>query len=309
MRRGTKRCAAVPISSGRDKPALTRGDRRCRSERMADVDSLVQRQYARGGMLERLFAALVRDGRDPEKLAVSDLWRYDQLHTRGVEATRDHVERAGLRAHMHVLDLGCGVGGSSRYIAATIGCRVTGIDLTQECVDAAEELTRRCGLAGRIAYRQASALALPFAEGTFDHVYSHNVTMNIPDKRGLAAEVARVLRRGGRFSCSELGRCPGARIVYPMPWASDAEASFLATPGEMRAALEAGGLRIVEEIDLSEINRAGAKDAIDRHKRGEPPLQMNEIVMGEDFRERGRNSTRAVMDGSLVETLFIAEKP
>lgn len=276
---------------------------------MTDVEALVERHYGRGKLLDRLVAALTHAGIDPEKPSYEQLWPYDQLHTRGVAATREHVERANIRPDMHVLDLGCGIGGSSRYLAGAVGCRVTGIDLTQEYIDLARELTRRCGLDDRVAYRQANALALPFPQGAFDHVYSHNVTMNIQNKAGLAAEVARVLVSGGRFSCSELGRGPIGEVAYPTPWASDAAASFLVKPDDMRAALEAGGLRVVEHIDLTEINRAALKEAHARAKRGEPPLQQNHVVMGDDIRERFRNSSKGVLGGALVEYLFIAEKP
>ncbi len=276
---------------------------------MTDVEALVERHYGRGKLLDRLLAALAQAGIDPEKPSYEQLWPYDQLHTRGVAATREHVERANIRPDMHVLDLGCGIGGSSRYLAGAVGCRVTGIDLTQEYIELARELTRRCGLDDRIAYRQANALALPFPRGAFDHVYSHNVTMNIQDKTGLAAEVARVLVPGGRFSCSELGRGPVGEVTYPTPWASDAAASFLLTPDDMRAALEAGGLRVLEQIDLTEINRAALKEAYERAERGEPPLEQNHVVMGDDIRERFRNSSKGVLDGALVEYLVIAEKP
>ena len=133
--------------------------------------------------------------------------------------------------------------------------------------------------------------------------------MNIQNKRGLAAEVARVLRAGGVFSCSELGRGETGEVTYPVPWASDAATSFLARPDEMRQALAAGGLRVTGEIDLTEINRAAAREASERNKRGEPPLQQNNVVMGDDFPERAKHSTKGVLSGALVEFLFLAQKP
>src|SRR5262245_479109 len=276
---------------------------------MSDVASLVEHHYGRGNILARLAVALRDTGINPDKFDYADIWRFDQLHTRGIAATREHVERARLTAGMQVLDLGCGIGGSSRYLAGALGCRVTGVDLTPEYIDVARELTRRCGLDHLIDYRVADALALPFPAAGFDHVYSHNVTMNIGNKRGLAVEVARVLRPGAMFSCSELGRGDAGEVVYPVPWATDASTSFLARPAEMRQALEAGGLRVTAQIDLTEINRAAAREASERNKRGEPPLQQNNVVMGDDFPERAKNSTRGVLSGALVEFLFLAQKP
>jgi len=138
---------------------------------------------------------------------------------------------------MHVLDIGCGIGGASRVIASSRQCTVTGIDLTPEYVEVSRELTRRCGLADRIDYRQANALDLPFDDESFDHVLCHNVTMNIEDKAGLAKEITRVLKPGGHFSCVEAGLGPAGEPSFPLPWAQDATFSFLVTPDEMRAAL------------------------------------------------------------------------
>ena len=275
---------------------------------MATIESVVETHYAIGGILDRIVTALKKAGIDPDRPTYQDLQSFDQLHGRGVAATREHLEHSGIRSDMSVLDLGCGIGGSSRFLAAAAGCRVTGVDLTQEFVDVAQELTRRCGLGEKITYRQANALALPFADATFDHVWCHNVTMNIADKAGLAREIARVLKPGGRFSCSELGKGPSGEPVYPLPWASDISSSFLATPAEMRTTLERAGLRIVQEIDLAEAYKASMAEARERANRGEAPLQTNHIVMGDDFLERARNSGKGIYAGALVEHLLVAEK-
>lgn len=210
---------------------------------------------------------------------------------------------------MHVLDLGCGIGGASRFLAAEYGCRVTGVDLTQEYVEAAELLTARCGLAGRIEFHLADALHLPFDGGAFDHVWCHNVTMNIADKKALAAEVARVLKPGGRFSCAEIAQGPAGPPVYPLPWASDPTLSFLATPAEMRAHLEAGGFRVLEQIDLSETSRAAIRDNMKRAEGGELPRQRIDVVMGDDFPVRARNSAKSTLESRLLTHLLVAARP
>jgi len=276
---------------------------------MKNGSDAVQQRYAMNGILDRVTAFLQERGVDPERPNYEDFLPFDQLHGRGIHATREHIERAGIKSGMHVLDLGCGVGGASRVIAATCGCRVTGIDLTPQYIEVALELTRRCAMADRIEFRQADALDLPFAEGTFDHVWCHNVTMNIQDKRSLAAEVARVLKRGGRFSCSELGQGPGGALIFPLPWATDASASFLVTPEMMRQALEDGGLRIREQIDLSDTGIAFIREMRARAERGDPPLYANHLTMGDDLGERIRNVGRCAMEKRVVEHFLLAEKP
>ena len=62
----------------------------------------------------------------------------------------------------HVIDVGSGLGGPSRYLAATYGCRVSGVDLTPEFAATATALTERVGLAEQVDFRVGSALDLPF---------------------------------------------------------------------------------------------------------------------------------------------------
>ena len=276
---------------------------------MTDSNDAVRERYAINGTMARVIAFLRERRIDPERPTYQDFFPFDQLHGRGVEATREHIKRAGISSTMHVLDLGCGVGGCSRVIAATCGCRVTAIDLTPQSIEIARKLTRRCGMDERIEFREADALALPFADGTFDHVWCHNVTMNIPDKKKLASEVARVLKRGGRFSCSEVGQGPGGALIFPLPWATDASASFVVTPAMMRQALEEGGLRIKEEIDLSDAILAALKEMRARAERGEPPLNAVHVILGDDMGERIKNMGRCAMEKRVVEHFILAEKP
>jgi ubiquinone/menaquinone biosynthesis C-methylase UbiE len=262
---------------------------------MTAVEALVQNYYGRSDLLQRIEAALRNAGVDPQKPGFRDLHPFDQLHGYGIKATEEHAARAGVRAGMQVLDLGSGLGGSSRYLAGMCNCRVSAIDITPEFVELARILTERCGLADNIDYRQGSALALPFADATFDHVWCHNVTMNIGDRATLAREVARVLRRQGRFSCVEITQGPGGPPSFPLPWADDPSASALATPEAMRAVVEQAGLRIVEHIDF----------AAEVAKRGEPPRQANEVVMGDDFEQRRANVMAGLREQRLVDQLIV----
>lgn len=277
---------------------------------MSDRSKVVQDHYTHGRLLESIFDFLEARGVDPRHPSCDNLFACDQMHGRGIAATREHFEYAGITSGMHVLDVGCAIGGSSRYIATTCDCRVAGIDLTEEFIDAARELTRRCGLGEKIEYFLANALDTPFEDATFDHVWCHNVTMNIEDKAGLAAEIARVLKPGGRFSCAEITRGKGGEPFYPLPWASDPSSSFLVTQDEMRTILESAGLRIIKQVDLTEPNMAYRREVRERAKRGEPPLSVNPMLSkyGDAFLERGQNVNKSAEDGRLVEQLIVAEK-
>lgn len=275
---------------------------------MTSVTETVQDHYTQGTLRDRVFGWLADAGIDPDHLAPEQLHPLDQLHGRGIAATRDHAGHAGIRPGQDVLDLGCGIGGASRFLAADHGCRVTGIDLTPEFITLATELTRRCGLADRVEHRVGDATDLPFEDAAFDHVWCHNVTMNIEDKAALVREVARVLKPGGRFTCAEIGLGPAGAPTYPLPWASDPAVSFLVTPQAFRRLVEDGGLRVIEQIDLTEAMMAYRKEEEDRAARGAPPVRANHIVMGDDFPERARNMTVNSAAGHVVEHVIVADK-
>jgi SAM-dependent methyltransferase len=261
---------------------------------MADFEAAVQHYYGDRPLMPRIDDALRAAGVDPQTPSYRDLWPFDQLHSRGIVATREHAERARIHAGMYVLDLGCGVGGASRYLATECGCRVAAIDLTPNFVEVARILTARCGLADRVEIRQANALALPFQDGTFDHVWSYAVTMNIADKEALGREVARVLKPGGCFSCNEIAQGRGGAPVFPLPWATDEASSFLTTPGVMRAALEAGGLFIIEQINLP--------------PTGPGQTGGSSLIGRDDLPLRRHNLESCLADGRLLAQFILAEK-
>ena len=85
---------------------------------MTDGADTIRQHYGVRGILDRVNAFLLARGIDPKHPSYQDFFPFDQLHSRGTEATREHIESAGITSSMHVMDLGCGVGGCSRVIAA-----------------------------------------------------------------------------------------------------------------------------------------------------------------------------------------------
>src|SRR5882757_9587826 len=161
---------------------------------MIDVLDGVRDHYRATCLTERLKTALAAFGPDEQRLTPQQLATLDQFHTRGLAATVELAKLAGITADMSVLDVGSGVGGPARFLAANYGCRVTGVDLSEPFVDAARYLTERTGQSGHVSFRVASALELPFDNGRFNVALLQHVAMNIADRARLYGETRRVLQ-------------------------------------------------------------------------------------------------------------------
>jgi len=208
--------------------------------------------WEREGLLEKILEALAAAGKNLDTLTIEDLAATDHFHTGAKKATDRLARLGGLRPGMRVLDVGGGLGGPARTLAVEYGCHVTVVDLTESYVRVAEALTTRLGLADRVTHRVGDALALYVPPGSFDAVWTQNSGMNIADKERLYAGFARALRPGGLLVTQEPMAGPVQPIVYPVMWAGDASASFLRTPDEMRAIMEAAGFRVRAWDDITE---------------------------------------------------------
>jgi SAM-dependent methyltransferase len=278
---------------------------------MAERQDDVRKHYSIPEMAAKVIALLESLGIDPAHLKAEQLYPMDQLHGRNIDATRDHVARLNLTPHDHALDVGSGVGGVSRYIAATTGAKVTGLDLTPDFVATARDLTHRCGLDGLAAFQEGDALAMPFPDLTFDAALCLYVAMNIEAKAQLASEIARVLKPGGRLVWSEVVLGGNGEPQFPLPWARDASFSFLTTPDALRHAIEGAGLKIVDWIDERQvigdwIRQQQQAAAARPQPQGPSPHDM---LMGEDFPERRKNYARNLAEGRIGSVAVVAHKP
>lgn len=271
-----------------------------------ETENRVARHYAQSDLERRILDALVSSGKDVDRLTPDDLAPVEEFHTGGREATAAFAEQAGFKAGQHLLDIGCGIGGSSRYFVTERGCRVTGIDLTEDYVRVAEALSRRVGLDGKVSYRQASAVSLPFADAAFDGAYMIHVGMNIEDKPALFAGVRRVLKPGGTFALFDIMRAGDGELNYPVPWAASRETSFVASPIEYRRGLEAAGFEIVRQRDRSGFaGRFFAEVMARTAAAGGPPPLGTHILMNDNAAQKLANVVVSLESGLIAPTEII----
>lgn len=259
-----------------------------------DLDG-VRDHYRATGLTERLKAALAAFGPEEQRLTPKQLAGVDQFHTRGLAATADLAKLAGITADMLVLDVGSGVGGPSRALAASCGCRVTGVDLSEPFVDAARYLTERTGQSGQVSFQAGSALELPFSDGHFDAALLQHVAMNIADRAGLYREIRRVLKVGGKFATYDVV-LKGGELHYPAPWARTPATSFLLTAEATREAVEKASLRTIVWQDDSETAKAWFAQV---RASGPPPSPNLGVVMGPDFAQLAANLARNLMEDRI----------
>jgi len=270
------------------------------------TEQQVASHYTHGSLLQAIFDALKTMSKDIDRLSASDLSAADEFHLGWRAATTMLAKDLGLARGMHVLDVGSGIGGPARFFAETHGCRVTGIDLTEEFVRVAAELTRRCGLGDLVSFRQASALDLPFAAGAFDAATLIHVGMNIADKAGLFENVRRVLKPGALFCAYEVMRAGDGDLPFPMPWAQSIETSFVETPETYRRLLNAAGFTVEREENRREFVLELAREMREKvAAHGAPPLSLH-VLMGPAWRERLANVMATLDRGTIAPIQMIA---
>ena len=271
-------------------------------------EAAVDAHYTRGNLFEAIAAALTAAGKDLAQLTVGDLAPLDHFHGRGAAATAELAAGLEIAAGHHLLDIGCGIGGPARHMAAKFGCRVTGIDLTQVFCEVARRLTALVGLEVQVSIEQASALALPFGDAVFDGAYSQYVSMNIADKAGFYGEAWRVLKPGGRLALAELALGEAGDPVYPTPWSDDGTASFLQTAEQTAAALRAAGFEIISLEDKTPAALEAYRRQREEIAREGPPKLGVHVIMGASAKAKLRNAAQNVEEGRTRPIDIICRK-
>lgn len=263
--------------------------------------------YTSGDLMARINGMLERAGTSAAAATPEQMAAFDQFHVRGVLATRELADLAGFTADMHILDVGSGIGGSSRFLNHTVGCRVTGIDLTQEFVDVANTLAQARGQSG-VNFVQGSALAMPFGDATFDGAWMQHVNMNIADKPALFREVARVLKPGARFVMHEILADRADQPIFPVPWSRTAEGSHLAHEPEFRNGLAAAGFDVTAWNDETQACIDWmASMFLKMQESGPPPINVG-VLLGPEFPTMATNANTSMEQGLIKVVNIVATK-
>jgi SAM-dependent methyltransferase len=281
----------------------------------------VERHYTRSNLENTILTALQNAGKNIEQLTVDDLAPVDEMHTLGREATANIASLLNIQPNFHVLDVGAGIGGPSRYLASKYGCHVTGLDLVEEYCHVADSLAKRVKLDNLLTYRQGDATEMPFDDRTFDVVWTQHASMNIADKKKLYSEMHRVLKpSGGKlaiydvFKGSNGSNIDGSSssIHFPVPWASDPSISHLILREEARKLLteDVAGFKEVAWEDKTESVIDWVKQMMKRAQQtsgGPPPLGLH-VIGGPQWSEMVKNALKNLDEGRIMVAQGIFER-
>lgn len=277
---------------------------------MITLETRVASHYSVDRMLESIREALRASGVDPDAPTPEDLKPVDEFHTGGLEATDALLEQLRITPQTRVVDIGCGIGGTARHVAARSGAHVRGVDLTPDFVTAAARISGMVGLAAQTSFREGSALDLPLAADSADLALMFHVGMNIRDKTRLFAEAARILVPGGQFALFDIMRLSDRALTYPFPWAEEDSLSFLDSPETYRAAARQAGFEIEAQRERRDFAIGFFERVFERMEQagGPPPLGIH-LLMRDTAPQKIRNYVTHLRAGDIAPVEMILRRP
>ena len=272
--------------------------------------NLVADHYTHGSLIDSLVQGIRKIGKTVQTVDIDDLATVDEFHIGGRIATESFLDQLDIDAAHHVLDVGCGLGGASRFANTKYGCRVTGVDLTQEYVETGNTICSWLGLENNIRLEKEDATQLPYSAETFERAYMLHVGMNIADKYSLADELYRVTQAGGRVGIYDVMQVGDGELSYPVPWAAEPQGSSVSTVATYKSALNKAGFQIVSERNRREFAleffaqlQSKAKSA-----EGPPPLGLH-ILMGSTAPLKISNMIENISRNIIAPVQILAKKP
>jgi ubiquinone/menaquinone biosynthesis C-methylase UbiE len=269
----------------------------------------ISAHYQHGELLDAIMSGVEQLGKTQANVTIEDLAPVDEFHIGGRKASEDFFNQLDITPDQHFLDVGCGLGGVSRFVAKRYNCHVSGIDLSAEYVETGKTLCSWLGLVEQVDLHQGSALDTGFDNDSFDGAYMMHVGMNIEDKIALFEEVFRILRSDSLFAIFDVMQTGEGELDFPVPWATEPTSSAVATINNYKSALENAGFVIQAErnrrdfaIEFFEQLRSKAASS-----KGRPALGLH-ILMGDTAPIKIKNMVKNIITGKIAPVELIARK-
>lgn len=256
-----------------------------------------QHHYSALYIENRIMDALREAGLSTDQvLTPLELAALDHFHTGGYNSSLYLQKLAKIQSSDRVLDIGAGLAGAARMLAASPGCQVDCIELSDDYCVGAGLLNRLTGLQDLVKVLKGSATDMPFNDNSYDVAWMQNVGMNIEDKQKLYAETSRVLRPGGRFVFQEMTIGNSDPLDFPLPWATDPSENFLLTADKMKSMLEEAGFtaEYFEDDSSSQLNQTKNSSTT-----ATPQVELSLSTYVDDLSLKAKNAQRILAEGRI----------
>ncbi|WP_027370921.1 methyltransferase domain-containing protein [Desulfovermiculus halophilus] len=149
-----------------------------------------------------------------KQYSTTGIYRYEWIFGPGFlgygepQVTRQIIEEMNWQPGIRVLDVGSGLGGPAFLMATEYKARVTGVDLTQQIVDIANQRLQAKDIPD-VSFLQGDIHQMDWGEGAFDVIWSRETLLHVPDKDALFQKFYRWLAPGGKVMITDYARKPG----------------------------------------------------------------------------------------------------
>lgn len=171
------------------------------------------------------------------------------------------METAKIKSTDRVLDAGCGVGGSSIFLASKLGCKVTGISLSGRQVEQARSNANKKGVDNLVDFQVMNYSDTDFEDESFDIVWGCESICYADDKDKFVREAFRLLRLGGRLIVADgfVTKFENNQYPYNRKWLEGWQVNYLESPDRFSGFMETNGFRNIKYRDITKETSHSAK--------------------------------------------------
>jgi cyclopropane fatty-acyl-phospholipid synthase-like methyltransferase len=242
-------------------------------------------------------------------LKVEDVSAFDQYHYFGTDSIDDAVKILKIDSGKKIIDIGSGIGGPARYLAAKTGCHVTAVELQPDLNSIACSLTESCSLSGYVSHLCADILDFPEKGGNFDALVSWLSFLHIPDRSALLKKCFKILKPDGKIFIEDFCKRGEFSQEEAVILCNDVQCPYLPTPEEYKKQLMENNFTEVELIDKTDCWKDFVRGRLEKFIQNRSRYErIHGIEVTDDLEDFYQKILQLFDNGNLGGLRIIAEK-